>query len=217
VQTTRRGFHAGKARRARSDSRDRGPAWWRPVRRALGVTAFGINAYTAGSAGDELIERHDALSPGAGGHEELYLVVSGGATFTVGGEEVEAPAGSLLKVELGDVRGAVAAEADTTVLVIGGKPGAALPTAPYEHWYAAQPAYLAGDYARAVEIASAGLADWPDHPMLHYQLACYEALGGDRDAAIRHLRVAFDGDRRTREWAPGDADLESVRDDPALG
>lgn len=68
-----------------------------------------------------------------------------------------------------------------------------------------------------MEIASAGLADWPDHPMLHYQLACYEALGGNRDAAVRHLRVAFDGDARTREWAAGDADLESVRDDAALG
>jgi hypothetical protein len=68
-----------------------------------------------------------------------------------------------------------------------------------------------------VEIASAGLADWPDHPMLHYQLACYEALADNRDAAVRHLRVAFDGDPRTREWAAGDADLESVRDDAALG
>jgi hypothetical protein len=67
-----------------------GPAWWRPVRRALGLTAFGINAYTADAAGNELIERHDELSPGAGGHEELYLVVSGAARFTVAGEEVEA-------------------------------------------------------------------------------------------------------------------------------
>lgn len=194
-----------------------GPAWWRPLRRALGVTAVGINGYTADRAGEEVIERHDELSPGAGGHEEVYVVLSGRAAFTIGGDAVDAPAGSLLKIERGVMREAVAAEPDTTVLVIGGKPGAALPVSPYEYWYAAQPAYVAGDDARAIEIASAGLADWPDHPSLRYQLACFEALRGNREEAIRHLRVAYVADPRTREWAAGDADLESVRDDPALG
>ena len=61
------------------------------------------------------------------------------------------------------------------MLALGGEPGAALPASPFEHYYAAQPAYDAGDYDRAVEIASAGLADWPDHPLIHYQLACYHA------------------------------------------
>ena len=32
---------------------------WKPVRRTLGVTAFGINAYTAANAGDEVVEDHD--------------------------------------------------------------------------------------------------------------------------------------------------------------
>ena len=27
---------------------------WKPVRKTLGVTAFGINAYTAGNAGDRI-------------------------------------------------------------------------------------------------------------------------------------------------------------------
>ena len=35
---------------------------WRPIRRELGVTARGINAYTADRAGDALIERHDETS-----------------------------------------------------------------------------------------------------------------------------------------------------------
>jgi hypothetical protein len=193
-----------------------GPAWWRPLRRVLGVTAFGINAYTADRECEELIERHDETSAGAGGHEEVYVVLSGRAAFEVDGEAVDAPAGTVLRVDRGAPRAAVAAAPDTTVLVIGGVPGAALPVSPYEHWYAAQPAYLAGDYARAVEIASAGLADWPDHPLLHYQLACFHALGGDREAATGHLRRAFDGDPRTRAWAAEDDDLVSVRDDPAL-
>jgi tetratricopeptide (TPR) repeat protein len=193
-----------------------GAGWWRPIRRTLGITAFGINAYTADDAGDPLIETHDETSFGAGRHEELYLVLSGRATFTVAGRELDAPTGSMLLVKAGTERGAVAAASNTTVLVVGGRPASALPVSPYEHWYAAQPAYDAGDYARAVDIASEGLRDWPEHPSLHYQLACYQALAGDRDRAIEHLRIAYAGNPETREWAAGDEDLESVREDPAL-
>ena len=52
---------------------------WRSIRHALGVTAVGINGYTALTVGDELIEPHAEDSPGSGRHEELYLVVSGAA------------------------------------------------------------------------------------------------------------------------------------------
>ncbi len=193
-----------------------GAGWWRPLRRALGVTAFGVNAYTADAAGDPLIETHDETSQGAAGHEELYVLLSGRATFTLDGSEVDAPAGAFVLVPPGTGRGAVAAAPYTTVLVVGGVAGSALPAAPYEHWYAAQPAYEAGDYARAIAIASEGLRDWPEHPSLHYQLACYEALGGNRDRAIEHLRIAYAANPETRAWAVGDEDLVSVRDDPAL-
>ena len=136
------------------------------------MTGFGIALWEAANAGDELIERHDETTTGAGdAHEELYLVLDGRATFTVDGEEVDAPAGTCVLVEVGTMREAVAAEPRTRVLALGGKPGAALPASPFEHYYAAQPAYDAGDFDRAVEIAGAGLADWPDHPLIHYQLA----------------------------------------------
>ena len=194
-----------------------GAVWWRPVRRALGATAFGLNAYTADEAGAEVIETHDEAGGGAGRHEEAYLVVSGEATFTIDDETIPAPVGTVILVPVGTRRGAVAAQPNTTVLVIGGKPGAAMPASPFEYWYAAQNAYRAGDYERAVAIASEGLADWPDHPSLHYHLACFEALAGHREQAIEHLRVAFDGNPETRRWAAGDDDLASVRDDPALG
>ena len=114
------------------------------------------------------------------------------------------------------VRGATATEDGTTVLVIGGVPGAAGPRTVFEYWYEADPHYQAGDYARAVEIASQGLEDWPEHPSLRYQLACYEALQGNREAAVEHLKIAYAGNPKTREWAAGDEDLASVRDDPAL-
>jgi hypothetical protein len=184
---------------------------WLPIRRALGVTGFGVNAWTATDAGDPLIEPHDERSSAAGGHEELYLVVAGRATFTVAGEELDAPTGALVLIDVGTPRSAVAAEPGTTVLVVGGKPGAAMPASAFEHYYAAQPAYDAGDYDRAVAIAAEGLSDWPDHPLIHYQLACYHALAGRPAQARRSLDIAFAGDERTRAWAEEDDDLAALR------
>src|SRR3954453_2258282 len=189
---------------------------YRPVRRALGATAFGVNGYPADGAGDELIEPHDETTAGSAKHEELYVVMTGPASFSVDGQEVDAPAGTLVLVPPGVQRAAVAAAGDTSVLVIGGPPGAAGPISPFEYWYAATPAYEAGDYARAYEIAAAGLAEHPENGSPDYNLACYAALAGDRDAALRHLRVAVERDPRTREWAHGDTDLDPVRDDPGF-
>jgi hypothetical protein len=188
---------------------------WRPIRKVLGTTAFGVNAYSA-DAGGEVIEDHDELGHGAAGHEELYVVLRGAAAFTVDGDEITAPQGTLVLVAPETRRGATAREDGTTVLVIGGVPGAAGPRTPFEYWYEAEPHYRSGDYARAVEVASQGLADWPENPSLRYQLACYEALGGNREAAIEHLKIAYAENPATRGWAAGDDDLASVRDDPAL-
>jgi tetratricopeptide (TPR) repeat protein len=176
------------------------------------VTGFGVAAWTAAAAGDALIEPHDETSSGAGGHEELYFVVAGRATFTVAGEEIDAPTGTVLFIDVGTPRSAVAAEPDTSVLVVGGRPGAALPVSPFEHYYAAQPAYDAGDYDRAAAIAAEGLRDHPEHPLIHYQLACYRALAGRLDEAREHLDIAFAGDERTRKWAAEDEDLAALRD-----
>lgn len=182
-----------------------------PLRRAVGATAFGIAAWTAMDAGDALIEPHDETTTAAGAHEELYIVLDGRATFTVAGEEVDAPAGTCILVEVGTHRAAVAAEPGTRILAIGGRPGAALPVSPFEYYYAAQPAYDAGDFDRAVAIASEGLSDWPDHPIIHYQLACFHARAGRLDEARRSLDLAFAGDERTRQWADEDEDLAALR------
>jgi quercetin dioxygenase-like cupin family protein len=57
-------------------------------------------------------------------HEELFLIVSGHATYRVNGEEIDAPAGTFLYVaDPAVVRGAVAREAGTTMLVVGAEPG----------------------------------------------------------------------------------------------
>jgi uncharacterized cupin superfamily protein len=90
--------------------------YWAPIRHHFGITTFGINAWRGGE-GDEVIKRHHESESGA---PELYLVLSGHATFTIGGNEVEAPAGMLVFVRDPAVeRLAVANETNTVVLSIG--------------------------------------------------------------------------------------------------
>src|SRR6476646_380079 len=90
---------------------------FRPVRRTLGVTAFGINAFT-GDAGQRVIEEHDETGAGAGGHEERYRVVAGAATFELDGRPVEVARGGMVFVPyVATRRGAVATADGTTVVV----------------------------------------------------------------------------------------------------
>jgi tetratricopeptide (TPR) repeat protein len=187
---------------------------WRPVRRVLGVRAFGINGYTA-DAGELLIEAHDETGSGAGAHEELYVVVSGRARFTVAGEELDAPAVTFVFVpELGDRREAVAVEDGTTALVIGAPPANAFPTSPWESYFATAPARARGDWDEAVLIAAAGLEEHPDHPWIHYELACLHARAGRPEEALGHLARAAGADPRVAAHAAGDDELDSIRDDP---
>ena len=91
-----------------------GTLLWRPVRRTLDIGAFGINAYVAPNAGDDVVEEHTETSLG---HEELYLVLAGRARFTLDGETLDAPAGTLVFLRDPAVkRHARAEEAGTTVL-----------------------------------------------------------------------------------------------------
>ena len=98
-----------------------GPADWRALRHHFGLGAFGINVWTATEDGQVLIDEHDEVdTSGAGGHEEIYLVLNGSATFKIAGEAVRAPARTLVAVRDPSLwRSAVAEEAGTTVLAIG--------------------------------------------------------------------------------------------------
>jgi quercetin dioxygenase-like cupin family protein len=183
---------------------------WKPVRKTLGVTAFGINAYRAESAGDEVVEDHteDQL-----GHEEIYLVLSGHATFTVDGEEVDAPAGTLVYLDdVAEKRHAVAKEAGTTVLAVGGVPGTHEASA-WEYFFPALPLLRAGDYDAARRVLEEGMKE-KEAPVMHYQLACVEALAGNRERALDELAIAVEGSDRYREHAQTDEDFASIRDDP---
>ena len=183
---------------------------WKPVRKALGVTAFGINAYTAANAGDEVVEEHTEEQLG---HEEIYVVMSGHATFTVDGEAVDAPAGTLVYLDdVAQKRHAIAKEAGTTVLAIGGVPGTH-ETSAWEYWFPALPLIRAGDYDAARRMLEEALQE-KEAPVMHYQLACLEALAGNRERALDELAIAIDGGERFRGYATADEDFASIRDDP---
>jgi len=156
---------------------------WKPIRKTLGVTAFGINAYTAANAGDEVVEEHTEEPLG---HEEIYAVIRGRATFTVDGEQVDAPAGTLVYLDdPKQQRHAVAQEAGTTVLAIGGVPGTH-EISTWEYFFPALPAIEAGEYDRARAMLEEGLRE-KDTSVLHYWLARVEALAGNAARAREEL------------------------------
>ncbi len=183
---------------------------WHPVRRALGATGFGVGAYSAVRAGDVLVGAHDEKGLGSNRHEELYVVLAGRALFELDGREVEVGPEEFLLVDPDVRRGARALADATSVLVIGGAPGAVAP-APYEHWYMA---LTTDDPHDAAEIAGGGLAQFPDHGQLNYQLACFRALAGELDVAARHLRRAVASDERAWSWLEDDSDLDALRSVP---
>jgi len=106
---------------------------WKPVRIFFGIQSFGTNAYVARKQGDVLVEEHSETDESGTQHEELFFVASGEARFTIGDDDVAAPAGTFVYIRDPDVmRGAVAEAGGTTVLVFGGTPGEAFEVSPWE-------------------------------------------------------------------------------------
>jgi tetratricopeptide (TPR) repeat protein len=186
------------------------------LRRHFDVRSFGISSYRALAAG-ELISEHDegGFRIGVSDQEELYVVVAGRATFTVNGERIDAPAGSVVFVrDPAAKRGAVAEEPGTTVVAIGGKPGEAFMPLP-EEFSVAFDAYDKKEYERSIELYQELLdGGFPRPAGLIYNIACNEALLGRADDAFAHLRAAIEADERLLELARTDTDLDSLREDP---
>ena len=185
---------------------------WRPVRRRFGITAFGTNAYTA-RAGQRVLEEHYERD----GHEEMYVVLRGRVTFTLGDDEVEAGPGTLVFARPGTKRGAVATEDGTAVLAVGAKPGVVFEPSPWENIFAAMSYADQGQIDKARELIQGAVAARPDEWQGHYNFACFEVLHGDREAGIAELQRAHELEpERVAEYAAGDSDFDAVRDDPRV-
>jgi len=196
------------------DEMDDGRCPLRPVRHHLGITAFGVNAWTGHDAGDRIINEHDESEPDS--NEELYLVVRGRAVFELDGERVDAPAGTLVFAHPGVTRTAFAEEPGTTIVVLGGTPGKAYEPSGWEVWAQLNPLYEAGEYAEAADRGGELIEAHPEYAGVLYNVACCESLAGRTADAIEHLRLAIDRTERFRSLAAGDSDFDPIRDEAAF-
>jgi quercetin dioxygenase-like cupin family protein len=176
------------------------PLTWRPVRSAVGGRIVGMGAFTADRAGDEVVEAHRE-SEGGMGHEEIYVVLRGRATFTLDGAELDAPAGTFVRVEPQVHRHAVAAEDGTAVLALGGPPT-------YEpsssEWIERARPHIRSDPARAAAIVQDLREARPDSPGLPIADALLATGRGDEAAAREALSRV---ESRYREALRADPDL----------
>ena len=192
---------------------------WIPLRAALGITAFGASAYRA-NAGERVVPAHtEQTGGGAGVHEELYVLVRGRATFTVGADRVDAPAGTCVFVAPGERREARAEEDATTVLVVGAPAGEAYRIAPWEYGSRAARAAELGDVDELERVADEGVAAYGEHVTMVLARAIVAAQRGRREEALELIGRAA-GDRQFGEWAREQAAaeplLDPIRDDPAF-
>ena len=184
-----------------------GTLTWLPVRAALGLNAFGTNAYVAGRAGDDVVEPHTESKD----HQELYFVTRGHARFTIDGAEHDAPAGTYVFIpDPASHRHAVALEAGTTVLSFGGPP-TFTPSA--WEWTFRAAAQRADPQAARATLAD-GLQHHPEAGGLYYELACLEAVSGSADAALAALARAIELRPDCAGWARQDEDFASLRERP---
>ncbi|MGH2936321.1 MAG: cupin domain-containing protein [Gaiellaceae bacterium] len=84
----------------------------------LGVRSFGMQVLDL-PAGFADYPEHDH---GGDGQEEVYVVLSGSAEFTVAGERISAAAGSMVRVEPAARRKLVPGPDGARILAIGGAP-----------------------------------------------------------------------------------------------
>lgn len=187
---------------------------YRPIRHHLGITAFGVTAWTAHAAGDLVINEHDEGDPTA--DQELFLVLRGHAVFEIDDDRVDAPAGTLVFAPPRTKRTARAEQAGTIIIAVEGTPGKGYEARGWELWAPLAPLYFAGQYAEVADRLGPLVAANPQYPMLLFNLACCESRCGRTSDALDHLRSAIDMSEEFHASAKTDPDLDPIRDEPAF-
>jgi tetratricopeptide (TPR) repeat protein len=188
---------------------------WATIRAHLGIEAFGVNAWTASEAGQDVIGEHDEVTGSdPGRHQELYVVLEGRAAFTVDGEDFEAAPGTLVFVrDPAAKRKAVAVEPETTVLAIGARAGEAFTPSKWERSAPAFGFFATKEYDKAYDVLAEVHQENPDDAGVLYNLACAESMLGRTDDALGHLEQSLT-EERFRDAAKTDTDFDPIREDP---
>ena len=184
------------------------------LRRELDLGAFNAGVQRAAKAEARLFGEHAQTEPAADGHEIVYIVASGHATFTVDGEEVDAPAGTVVFIRDPAVRrSAVAKTEGTEVIYVGGRRGEAFRLPPGQAIAEFFPLHEAKDYEGAESVLREALAEYPGNALILYNLACCASLLGRKDEALDLLGDAIEKHPPFAENARDDADFDAVRGD----
>ena len=186
----------------------------RPVRHHFGITSFGVNAWTGHEAGDRIINEHDEGGTSTRSSTS-WPRAAPSSSWT--GERRGAPAGHVrLRRARRDAHRVRRGAGDDAPRHGRGARRAYVPDG-WELWSELRPLFDAGDYEAVAERGKELVAQNPQrYPTLLYNVACAEALTGRKEDAIEHLRRSIALDERGREYAKGDSDFDSLRDEPAF-
>jgi tetratricopeptide (TPR) repeat protein len=66
----------------------------------------------------------------------------------------------------------------------------------------------------AIDSLERALASQPREALVHYNLACYWSLAGDRRQALEYLARALHIDPEYRRLVDGEPDFDLIRSDP---
>jgi hypothetical protein len=182
---------------------------WIPLRRRLGIGAFGTNAYRGAHAGDVIIEEH-VESPG---QEEAYVVIRGRVRFTIDSEAVDAGPGAVVFVpDPGSRRSGVALEEESSVFAVGGWRDKPYHSLPWEPIYLAQEAMARGDWAEAAATLEREAGEHRETAIIRFRIACCLAQQGEHERALEELRAALETKPEMIEMAQSDELLAPLRE-----
>jgi tetratricopeptide (TPR) repeat protein len=71
-----------------------------------------------------------------------------------------------------------------------------------------------GRLPQAIQAIRSALNADPSEALLHYNLACYLSLAGDKDGALVHLSRALSADPHYRSLVDNESDFDPIRSDP---
>ena len=110
-------------------------------------------------------------------------------------------------------RAAYAREPNTTVLAVGAAPGKAYRPRAWETNAEIPALFDRGEHEKAKQVLVQALGQYEDDAGVLYNLACAEALLGEKEEALGHLSEALDAHPAFRDSARDDPDFESIRSD----